>query len=197
MCIQACCQGYVGDKVLVWPPFKQILVLQIQELKVTIIPIDVIYIPILEYCSINILYTKCTVSHVIRRTARLCNKLEKLKISTKTWHINPKDEYQPQVYDQPDVYETSDLPECEQDYTGEGGDSSNAVEVLNISPSDAHARFKGKVSVLMAIWLYPDCPLLKIKKLSLVLMGPVLWCLLGLCKWSGYYMDFMFFIYIK
>ncbi|XP_042869070.1 dynactin subunit 2-like [Penaeus japonicus] len=48
------------------------------------------------------------------------------------------------VYDQPDVYETNDLPESEQDYTGEGGDSSNAVEVLNISPSDAHARFKGK-----------------------------------------------------
>lgn len=51
------------------------------------------------------------------------------------------------------MYETNDLPESEQDYTGEGGDSSNAVEVLNISPSDAHARFKGKVGGLTANWL--------------------------------------------
>ncbi|XP_071530050.1 dynactin subunit 2 [Panulirus ornatus] len=50
------------------------------------------------------------------------------------------------VYDQPDIYETSDLPESEQDYTvTEGGDSSNSVETLHISANDAHSHFKGKV----------------------------------------------------
>ncbi|KAK4325893.1 hypothetical protein Pmani_003550 [Petrolisthes manimaculis] len=49
------------------------------------------------------------------------------------------------VYDQPDVFETSELPECEQDYTlGEGTDGSTAVETLHISADDAHSQFKGK-----------------------------------------------------
>ncbi|XP_076049147.1 dynactin subunit 2 [Oratosquilla oratoria] len=48
------------------------------------------------------------------------------------------------VYDQPDVYETSDLPEAEQDFT-EPGDISDAIETLHISAEDAHDRFKGKI----------------------------------------------------
>ncbi|KAK7085465.1 Dynactin subunit 2, partial [Halocaridina rubra] len=49
------------------------------------------------------------------------------------------------VYDQPDVYETSDLPESDQDYViGESGDTSNAIEVLHISSGDAYSHFKGK-----------------------------------------------------
>ncbi|XP_066973011.1 dynactin subunit 2 isoform X2 [Macrobrachium rosenbergii] len=49
------------------------------------------------------------------------------------------------VYDQPDVYETCDLPESDQDYiSGETGETSNSIEVLHISSSDAHSHFKGK-----------------------------------------------------
>ena len=50
------------------------------------------------------------------------------------------------MYDQPDVYETSDLPESDQDFnTNDPSDSSEAIETLHISGSDAHAVFKGKL----------------------------------------------------
>ncbi|KAG7174399.1 dynactin subunit 2-like [Homarus americanus] len=50
------------------------------------------------------------------------------------------------VYDQPDVFETCDLPESEQEYTvNDGDDTSNAVETLHISADEAHSHFKGKV----------------------------------------------------
>uniref|UniRef100_A0A0P4WA46 Dynactin subunit 2 n=1 Tax=Scylla olivacea TaxID=85551 RepID=A0A0P4WA46_SCYOL len=50
------------------------------------------------------------------------------------------------VYDQPDVYETCDLPESEQDFPpSDSGEGDGVVEVLHISAGDAHDRFKGKV----------------------------------------------------
>lgn len=50
------------------------------------------------------------------------------------------------VYDQPDTYETCDLPESEQDFpANESGEGDGVVEVLHISAGDAHDRFKGKV----------------------------------------------------
>ncbi|XP_053645230.1 dynactin subunit 2 isoform X2 [Cherax quadricarinatus] len=50
------------------------------------------------------------------------------------------------VYDQPDVYETCDLPESEQEYSlNDSGDSSGAVETLHISANDAHSHFRGKI----------------------------------------------------
>ncbi|KAG0711902.1 Dynactin subunit 2-A [Chionoecetes opilio] len=50
------------------------------------------------------------------------------------------------VQDQPDVYETCDLPESEQDFPlGEAGEGDGVVEVLHISAGDAHDRFRGKV----------------------------------------------------
>ena len=59
------------------------------------------------------------------------------------------------AHDQPDVYETGDLPESEQHYEdddadqgggggGLGGIMDNAVETLHISASDAMGRFAGK-----------------------------------------------------
>lgn len=49
------------------------------------------------------------------------------------------------VYDQPDVYETCDLPESEQDFlTGDSSEASNSVEVLHISSGEAHSHFKDK-----------------------------------------------------
>lgn len=55
------------------------------------------------------------------------------------------------AHDQPDVYETGDLPESEQHYDDEdaeqgglGGIIDNAVETLHISASDAMGRFAGK-----------------------------------------------------
>lgn len=49
------------------------------------------------------------------------------------------------VHDQPDVYETNDLPEAEQQEIREGSETSDAVEVLHISASDAHTKFADKV----------------------------------------------------
>ncbi len=65
-----------------------------------------------------------------------------------------------QAHDQPDVFETSDLPESEQHLDGVGGvpgdgdgggagggagdESSDAVEVLHLSANEAFGKFKGK-----------------------------------------------------
>ncbi|KAF2348561.1 Dynamitin [Trinorchestia longiramus] len=49
------------------------------------------------------------------------------------------------VYDQPDVYETSDLPESEQHEFVDVLESSDAVDVLHISAKDAHDKFKDKI----------------------------------------------------
>ncbi|RXG69851.1 Dynactin subunit 2 [Armadillidium vulgare] len=49
------------------------------------------------------------------------------------------------VTDQPDVYETSDLPESEQAYSeSESVDSNPAFEVLHISGTESFEKFKGK-----------------------------------------------------
>lgn len=48
--------------------------------------------------------------------------------------------------DQPDVFETCDLPESEQDYISvDYGHGTDAIETLHISATDAHNQFKGKV----------------------------------------------------
>ena len=56
-----------------------------------------------------------------------------------------------QAHDQPDVFETSDLPESEQHLGDDGGvigmgqdETSDAVEVLHISANEAFGRFRGK-----------------------------------------------------
>ncbi|XP_022649915.1 dynactin subunit 2-like [Varroa jacobsoni] len=46
------------------------------------------------------------------------------------------------AHDQPDLYETDDLPEAEQAIEP-AGDDSEAVEVLHISTKDAYIKFKG------------------------------------------------------
>ena len=50
------------------------------------------------------------------------------------------------AHDQPDSYETGDLPESEQHYDedAEGSIIDNAIEMLHISASDAMGRFAGK-----------------------------------------------------
>ena len=52
-----------------------------------------------------------------------------------------------QVNDQPDVYETSDLPESDQDLnSADNGDTTDSVvEILNVSGENAYSTFKGKV----------------------------------------------------
>ena len=50
-----------------------------------------------------------------------------------------------QVHDQPDVYETSELPESEQYEYHDGIESSDAIEVLHISAPDAHSKFANKI----------------------------------------------------
>ncbi|KAA0200804.1 hypothetical protein HAZT_HAZT005832 [Hyalella azteca] len=49
------------------------------------------------------------------------------------------------VYDQPDVYETSDLPESEQNERDETLEVSDAVEILHISTKEAHCKFADKL----------------------------------------------------
>uniref|UniRef100_A0A6A7FV30 Dynactin subunit 2-like n=1 Tax=Hirondellea gigas TaxID=1518452 RepID=A0A6A7FV30_9CRUS len=49
------------------------------------------------------------------------------------------------VYDQPDVYETSDLPESEQNEFCDAVESTDAIEVLHISATEAHGRFADKI----------------------------------------------------
>ncbi|OQR74865.1 dynactin subunit 2-like [Tropilaelaps mercedesae] len=57
--------------------------------------------------------------------------------------LNPKYAELPGfAHDQPDVYETDDLPEAEQ-AVEPVGDESEAVEVLHISTKDAYNKFKG------------------------------------------------------
>ncbi|XP_042910479.1 dynactin subunit 2-like [Parasteatoda tepidariorum] len=61
---------------------------------------------------------------------------------------NPKYADLPGIaHDQPDVYETTDLPEAEQGTFSISDvivDQCDSVQILNISPSDAHSKFKGK-----------------------------------------------------
>jgi len=50
------------------------------------------------------------------------------------------------AFDQPDVFETCDLPESEQDYVSlDSGHGTDAIETLHISATDAHSQFKGKI----------------------------------------------------
>ncbi len=51
-----------------------------------------------------------------------------------------------QAHDQPDVFETSDLPESEQHLEGVLHDDevSDSVETLHLSAQEAMGRFKGK-----------------------------------------------------
>ena len=48
------------------------------------------------------------------------------------------------AHDQPDVYETTDLPECDLQSHVDIDEDSNAVETLHITTGDAFGRFKGK-----------------------------------------------------
>lgn len=50
-----------------------------------------------------------------------------------------------QVLDQPDVYETSDLPESEQNEFVDAVETTDAIEVLHISSKEAHGKFANKV----------------------------------------------------
>ena len=50
-----------------------------------------------------------------------------------------------QVQDQPDVYETSDLPEADQQDLNDVSETSDAIEVLHISASEAHTKFADKM----------------------------------------------------
>ncbi|XP_035226105.1 dynactin subunit 2-A-like [Stegodyphus dumicola] len=62
--------------------------------------------------------------------------------------MNPKYADLPGIaHDQPDVYETSDLPEAEQGNLSVSDaivDQCESVETLKVSPSDAYNKFKGK-----------------------------------------------------
>lgn len=46
---------------------------------------------------------------------------------------------------EPDVYETSELPESEQHEFSDCIESCDAVEVLHISATDAHNKFADKI----------------------------------------------------
>ncbi|RZF36128.1 hypothetical protein LSTR_LSTR007202 [Laodelphax striatellus] len=48
------------------------------------------------------------------------------------------------AYDQPDMYETNDLPESDQNTDIYEEESSGAIEILHISPNDSFSKFKGK-----------------------------------------------------
>ena len=48
------------------------------------------------------------------------------------------------AFDQPDCYETSDLPESDQRPAAPAVDSSANVEILNVDPGDAYKRFQDK-----------------------------------------------------
>ena len=49
------------------------------------------------------------------------------------------------AHDQPDVFETNDLPESEQNYECEDLDvTSDSVETLHITANEAFGKFKGK-----------------------------------------------------
>lgn len=53
--------------------------------------------------------------------------------------------FTPQAYDQPDVYETSDLPEVDQSENLYDEDPENeCIERLHISAKDAFSKFRGK-----------------------------------------------------
>lgn len=48
------------------------------------------------------------------------------------------------AYDQPDMYETNDLPESDQNTDIYEEESSGAIEILHISPNDSFSKFKDK-----------------------------------------------------
>ena len=49
-----------------------------------------------------------------------------------------------QAHDQPDVFETNDLPESDQHGHNDNEDTSDAVETLHLSANEAFGKFKGK-----------------------------------------------------
>ncbi|KAK8761378.1 hypothetical protein V5799_027358 [Amblyomma americanum] len=57
---------------------------------------------------------------------------------------NPKYADLPGIaYEQPDVYETEDLPESDQVVSDVGVDQSESVNTLSVSVTDAYDKFKG------------------------------------------------------
>ena len=46
--------------------------------------------------------------------------------------------------DQPDIYETNDLPESDQNYASEFDSTSDSVETIQITANEAFGKFKGK-----------------------------------------------------
>ena len=48
------------------------------------------------------------------------------------------------AHDQPDVFETNDLPESDQNYGAEFDSTSDSVETIHITANEAFGKFKGK-----------------------------------------------------